>query len=340
MMENSDDSVFKLFKPDDNDKISEISGLDLQDLIILICDYNLKLRDRLGLERKVTFGLELEFENADVKKIKENLKENFPLGKWNLGVDGTLDFGGEVTSPILRDTLKTWDDVDKVCNIIRPFASIGSHSGGHIHIGTQVLGSNKEAWLNFIKMWSVYENIIYRFCYGEFSTARSSITKYAIPVAYEFWDIYEKYKDIDYSIFSIFSDINLMREQAINFKNVKIESCDIYNKDNTLEFRCPNGSLNPITWQNNVNLFVKMIMYSKSTSFNDDIISKRRELNKDNYSNLKWYSEIFLQQALELCDMVFNNNMDKIYFLSQYIKKLQTNDDNLNSVKLVKTKNK
>ena len=36
------------------------------------------------------------------------------------------------------------------------------------------------------------------------------------------------------------------------------------------------------------------------------------------------YNQIYLEQALELCDMIFDNNLDKIYFLRQYLKSFET----------------
>ena len=32
------------------------------------------------------------------------------------------------------------------------------------------------------------------------------------------------------------------------------------------------------------------------------------------------YSFLYLEQAIEFVDMIFDNNLDKIYFLKQYIK--------------------
>ena len=32
---------------------------------------------------------------------------------------------------------------------------------------------------------------------------------------------------------------------------------------------------------------------------------------------------IYLEQALELCDMIFTNNFDKVYFLRQYLKSFE-----------------
>ena len=48
---------------------------------------------------------------------------------------------------------------------------------------------------------------------------------------------------------------------------------------------------------------------------------------------LKWYDEIYLEQALELCDMLFTNNLDKVYFLKQYLKSFQVLEKNYDYAK-------
>mgnify|MGYP007013875692 FL=1 len=63
-----------------------------------------------------------------------------------------------------------------------------------------------------------------------------------------------------------------------------------------------------------------MLCYCKSTSFNDDTVQHRHQLNLDRFAKLILYDEIYLEQALELCDMLFSNNFDKVYFLRQYLK--------------------
>lgn len=49
-------------------------------------------------------------------------------------------------------------------------------------------------------------------------------------------------------------------------------------------------------------------------------MQQRHQLNLDKHVRLKWYDEIYLEQALELCDMIFTNNFNKVYFLRQYLK--------------------
>ncbi len=327
--------IFKFIKPNNNDQLSKLNGPDLQTLIILIDEYYLQLRSCLGFEEAITFGLELEAENAMKEKIDKQLYKNLPQSGWITKHDGSLHNGVEINSPILRDKETTWKNLYTVCSIVESHAAIDNNSGGHIHIGAQILGNNKEAWLNFLKLWAVYENIIFRFTYGNFLTARPSLLKYAKPIAQTLWQDLQELKKDNSSLERIIIKISHEKRQAVNFNNILDEHydklCDICDK-NTIEFRCPNGSLNPVIWQNNVNLFVKLLTYSKSTSFNDDLVEQRYRANSDKFANLKLYDEIYLEQVLELCDMLFTNNLDKVYFLRQYLKSMQVCKQNNNKL--------
>lgn len=314
--------LFQYIKPQNNDLFSLMSGSDLQELLYYIENYYLELRNCLGFDKYITFGLELEFENAMKNRIEQRLREVSLYNSWSIKNDRSLISGSEVNSPILIDNSNNWHNLKQVCSIVSQNATIGTNSGGHIHIGTQVLGNNTESWLRFIKIWSVYENIIYRFVYGEFLTARANILRYAKPMTTYFWDDYQKLKESSYlSLWDILGRISRNRYQAVNFDNVndfkEIED------GNTIEFRCPNGTLNPTIWQNNVNTFVNLLLYSKSSRYNDDIVENRRKENNDKFSKLSLYGEIYLQQALEFCDMIFTNNFDKVYFLRQYFKSFE-----------------
>lgn len=330
---DNDVKIFKFLKPYYNNKLSEMSGADLLELMSLIDDYYIELRKQLGLNQKITFGLELEFENALKNIIDRKLDDAFPNGDWVTKRDATLHNGAEIASPILRDNKICWENLNKVCSIVEPLASIGTKSGGHIHIGTQTIGNDRESWLNFIKLWSVYENIIFRFSYGEYLTPRQILTEYAKPMTKEFWEKYEKLKAKNASLESIIFSLSYSRYQAVNFENVNKSRCNYFGDCNTIEFRCPNGTINPVIWQNNVNLFANLLLYSKSSDYDENTIEKRRDINKDKFSTLEWYNEIYLQQSLELCDMLFENNIDKINFLRQYLKSFEIGRKELEKAK-------
>ncbi len=321
MSKKYSNAIFNYIKPNENNQFSTMSMDELHVLFKLLNDYYLDLRGKLNFKSIVTFGLEIEFEHAETSNIHYQLYHKFSDDDWHMKDDISLVEGAEITSPILRDSKETWRDLSNVCYIINKSATIDNKSGGHIHVGTQVLGDDKKAWLNFLKLWATYENIIYRFSYGEFATSRVGIMNYADMMADKFINDYHHFVDSSIDLCDILNVIAKNRNQAVNFGNVDDMQFGHFDLGNTIEFRCPNGTLNPIIWQNNVNLFVNLLLYSRSKLYNNGIIDSRMATPIDR--TLSAYNEIYLEQALEFCDMIFHNNLDKIYFLKQYIKSFE-----------------
>ena len=322
MIDEQDETLFKEFPPNENETFSSINGTSLLDLIILLKNYYLTLRESLNLNKKVSFGLELEFTSLNEEMIRFIMNELFPKEEWLLKNETTVKNGLEIASAILIDAKNTWYTLKEVCERISPYAKESLDAGAHIHIGAHILGSNKMTWLNLMKLWAVYENIIFRFSYNEHLTARPLLFGYAPPIAKYLWQDYEQAIKNNYDINDLIDLITrkYSKEHALTFSHVYSTDFTKRKYKNTIEFRIPNGTLNPIIWQNNVNLFTKMMLYAKSSSFNHDIIDKRYEKVKDMFHNLNYYNEIFLEQALEFCDLIFTSNIDKLNFLKQYLK--------------------
>lgn len=216
---------------------------------------------------------------------------------------------------MLNDKLENWKELDMVCKAITFNAIIGERSAGHIHVGAQVLGDKSESWLNFLMLWSIYENVVYRFLYGEFLNERGSLEQYAVPIARKLRDVYQDVKNYR-------NARDIVNELAREKKNQAINFGYVGSLRNTIEFRCPNGTLNAIIWQNNVNMVVKMLMYAANSEFNRDVVERRGKLN-GGMINFSLYKEVYLEQALEFADLIFNNNFDKVYFLRQYLKSFE-----------------
>lgn len=303
VLNSQSSEIFKLLNPKENCALSKLKGLDLEEILLELDKYYLDYREDLGIPQEETFGLELEFEHAKKENIKTELEEQKLDKSWRLKRDTSLEQGAEINSPILVDCKDSWQNLLDVCKILNKNSVIGEKAGGHIHVGTQTIGRNKDYWLNFIKLWSTYENIIFRFSYGEYLSYRPILDEYAKTVSKRILKVYKKLVG-----------------------NEKIEG-------NTIEFRCPNATLNPVIWQNNVNFFIKFLDYSKNKEFNNDIVEKRIR-NKDNsYYDIALYDEIYLDQALELADILFDNNLDKVYFLRQYLKSFEIGNNTLEKAK-------
>ena len=83
-------------------------------------------------------------------------------------------------------------------------------------------------------------------------------------------------------------------------------------KDNTIEFRGANSSDKAIIWQNNVNAVTKLMLAASKDLIDEEKLDYR--LVEEPTSSNNFFN------SLELIDTIFNNNLDKIYFLKQYTK--------------------
>lgn len=309
--------------------LKDLSKEELLDIIIEINNYYLSYRDCLNLDSDITFGTEIEYEGL-LKSITDKfIKKN--LSNWLSKHDGSLESGGEIISPIMKDNKECYLEIKKVCDFLNKYnVNTSKNAGGHIHIGAHIFDSNEEYWKNFIKLYSVYESIIFRFIYGDKISARKGLIKYAKPVSDKMLDALNKTEKALFDLKYYLKNID--RYSAVNFSNVR---CKDYHANNTIEFRCPNATSNHIIWQNNINLFSKLLMRSKKEIDNDyyDYI-----INNDLITYKKspyLYDMVNLKLAIEFADLIFDNNLDKAYFLRQYLKDFS---DNYNIKTVVKAK--
>jgi len=328
-MENNYD-IFKLLYPNENIMLSKLSSDDINNIITSLDKYYLELRNNIGNYPDDTAGFEFEFEDYDESLIRREMsnkgyfKEDYKLYKD--GEDSLVsDFLtiGEICTPILNISNINWDRIKELCYIIKKNGYIGNNSGAHIHIGAQILDNNMNSLTNFTALIIAYENILARFFYGNFINERLSMHIYAPPVASEWYDIYLEFESEHFKRLNLKDLINKLsgyfeKNQFINLSNVSYLGEEYVN--NTFEYRAPNGTLDPIIWQNNLNLIVKLMKYCNSDKFNLEIVEKRIKKNIMNLGNYKYYRSINIDAALELADLIFDNNIDKIYFLRQYLK--------------------
>ena len=332
-MREFNQDIFKYLNPKENDKFSSYSKDGIQDLLNYIDKFFLEYRSSLNISSDILFGLEIEASSLSPLSFIDDIIFKLNINDWSVEQEKSITDGFEVISPVLNNNIGCWNDLKKLCLAINPYASINNECGGHVHVGAHVLGEKKESWLNFIKLWAVYEHIIFRFCYGEYLTNRSKILGFAQPCSSIFMRDYAKFiYNNSISLDKVIHGISHNEKGlAVNLMNVVNPSSVI--KKNTIEFRCPNGTLNPIIWQNNVNLFAHILMYAKSENYDDDIVSKRCYKISDSSLKLKIYNKIYLKGALELADLIFDNNLDKLYFLRQYLKSYEVGTECLQKTK-------
>lgn len=62
---------------------------------------------------------------------------------------------------------------------------------------------------------------------------------------------------------------------------------------NTIEVRCPNGTVNPVIWQNNINFFAKLFLYCSGNNFDIEFINYKLDYLKDGIIHYD-YNDIYI----------------------------------------------
>jgi hypothetical protein len=313
-----------------------------------VCKNLLKDRDSLGLPSKITFGIEIEFVYAIRYKVRSDLFEKYLKkklkGEWKLENDETVcdsdkiysNYGGEAISDILIDTKDTWQDIKLVCDTIKSNKGKSNDKcGAHVHVGSNIFEDNLKYYARFSKLWTVYEDIIVRFCYGEDERARSMLYYYAASNrdVFKYIDLFYKgdksIRSFDEFVKAYSTSKNLMvsfkgmdKEWIVN-KYGNVKNWDEYR---TLEYRGGNGTLNPVVWQNYVNLYTKIMLCCLDDSKNWDYVDKLF------YDNIYNDNMLVVNDNMvdEFCNFIFDNDLDKYNFLVQYYKSELEFNNNLN----------
>lgn len=274
----------------------------------------IRYRNNLNLPEEVTFGIEIEYENIVKDTVSHLLYEesyfNSKFRGWVNTTEISLteynnlseEMNGEIDSPILNDDIITWKNLKTTLELLsKNGAVITQMCGGHINIGTHILGNNPEYWRNFFLLWLLYEKEIYKFSKGEYNKIRFDKEKLFRKISPELMieDIIDIEKDFyllsfPYCVYDKFHDVYLNRF-------VK-ESITVGNR---IEFRIPNGSLNEEIWQNYINFFTKFLLASKKELDIEKTIYKIQ--NKEH-------------SAVELANYIFDDDIDKENFLIQTLK--------------------
>ena len=80
-----------------------------------------------------------------------------------------------------------------------------------------------------------------------------------------------------------------------------------------------NGTIDPIVVQNEINLFCSLLLSAKK-DIDIEYLDYRIEDLKNKRTSLEMYRNINLDDAIIFSDIIFDDDLDKDYFMKQYIK--------------------
>jgi len=206
-------------------------------------DVSYEYEDVLG-GSDVTFGVEIEFEGGDRQAIGRELYQRGLIpqsrqvsyhsprhpGLWAFETDGSVS-GGEIVSPVLRDTPETWRQIEEICEVIRRNGGRVTHKcGAHVHIGNTPIDHDRQSWRRLVRICRENEDLLYRIAAGGESRGQHRGTRYTRP---------------------------LTRVSATTLRSGTTSEghYDAVNvRSHTIEFRYFNGTLDPRQIQTNVRL--------------------------------------------------------------------------------------
>lgn len=257
---------------------------------------------------EMTVGIEIESLGLISKTIENKSKL---LKGWQSKKEHTVtankSFGVEVISPVLKgENEDNTFQIQRICEMLKNSGQfINDTCGGHIHVGSNYL-KTAEAYKRLLEIWYNSEKVLYTISNKAGEIPREFIVGYAIPVSNDFVSDFE-----DGKCDKVVKESNLtklksalvtkqtVRYDGLNFRN-------LFNKNKeTIEYRIPNGTLDPDTWVENINMFCGIIAAAQKV---DDLLHKKDKTKEEkqylsNYyklTNQEMPSEEILECLLNL----------------------------------------
>lgn len=306
---------------------SFLSYLDKKDLIEEIINIKTPYREILNINTFIPFGIEIEVTNIFLEDLKtlingkmksKDLKFPYEIHKedtvCSVHYQDRKEYqGGEIVSPIFYNSKKTWKDIRKLCSILKEnHIKISETCSIHTHVGAEILDYNENTLRKVIKLFIIYEHVLFRFFLGNYFSVRD--IRFAIPLREKLLQ-----EEIDYIDTMSLYDLKkrLTRSVALNICN--FDPTESYKK-NTIEMRLGNGTLNEQIIQNYIMATICFLeSVNKPGRLDFYLEDKLKKLKENSY----YYTDLALEDAFELCDFIFEKEEDKIYFLKQYLHKLE-----------------
>ena len=285
-------------------------------------------KKKVGINPNIKFGLEIECENIYLHRIKKAL--NLLKSTWEYQFDMSLDNTGiEVSSPICIDEKKTYISLREICIMLRELKGDPSrNSAFQIHYDINIFKNDYKNLEYFYKLWSIYEKEIYRYSYGDSLYPRKNIYNYANMCGNYINQIlksklYECYIDYD-SNNRLVKNINNYSLILIN--NHRYGLSFRYNDyvglniPKTIEIRPTNGTIDAIMIQGYIKFFYQLLTCPTRNNFDKELIDyiyDNTDFSKNTIGNSL---NLDINKAIELADLIFDKEYDKLCFLKQYVK--------------------
>ena len=289
-------------------------------------NYNRKWQ-KIGIPQDMSFGIEIEAASEYAF-----LYTQFPhiCKRWDMTnervnrkyLEEENIYIIEASSPILSDCNEDIQDIYRVCTLLKSGGlEVEDNCGGHVHIGANYL-TTKESYQRLIELWCNCEKIIFEICDEPYSVKRFTYDDYATPISGilkegKIEDEQNLNKD---EFIAQLQSVQGDRYKSINFANVG-------KKASTIEFRIPNGSLNPNVWIENIRLFGRMMKIAEELGKLDN--RETKEYTREERRKL-WLATMLVNANVpeeDKAKFLINLLFDEEQYKQIYFERYNTNKD-------------
>ena len=273
---------------------------------LIKCAINDELPYRKILNVYEPFGLEVEAGLYNPSDKFYICNEYLEKKGYVRGVDRTVggNFPLEIRTPVLFDEVDTWNDLFAMSKRMKECPIDFTNSAFQVNIDVDY---DNVLCYYLVLFFRTFEHIIFKFSTS--GCDRLRLLGYSASL-HNFFLLFNE-RDLENELFFWLSENH---RYAISFKFRK--DTPVGAPPNIVEFRIANGCDDAWLWQNYVNTF-----YYLATAI------PKIDLNYIDYSlcygeiKEKNYLDLHLEDALFFADILFKEDIDKIYFLKQYIGK-------------------
>lgn len=216
------------------------------------------LDDALPLDLK--FGVEIECTGTSSRYVLSYNQK--PLRRYIVKEEGSVTDGIEFTSPILQYSKEDLKSIYEVCDFIRQNGFYADDEcGGHIHYSAKFL-DNYSAWLLLFYLFSKMEKILFFISNKENTFPRYGISQYSIPIS----KVLKRFLPNFLETNSILELITAVQKISPKKQKYSLNLNHIGYEFDTIEFRMPNGSIDPDEIIKNILLFGNLLVLAKRLS--------------------------------------------------------------------------
>lgn len=307
----------------------------------------MKYLDQLNLGGIVIpFGTEIEFKGPELSEFFDRYKhlpmeyiylhvnEKLNFDKWYLDIDGTVTekkqnkkLGGELSSKMFYNEKSDWEELILFCNALKESgAYIDGDCSNHISVCADFIKENKKILLLFSKIIAVFENEITYFTYGEYLKQRKQFISNSNIVAGTLlnnlrtlnFEETESFRDLTYKLCHENYGRTLRKFSAINL-DFLWDKQTIGGGYNRIEFRYPNGSINPVIIQNNINFFLKIILAIINNRFDLDYLNfVLNKYQEEYFQKMYFWNALNSENIKKLCEAICLDSADIDNFGEQF----------------------